>query len=82
MKMRKEQCKKILRFICFNLDENIHSKRCASIKKHMEECSDCTAFLESLKKTVAFYRNYPVPAISKKEKKEILKKAQSTFLIS
>ncbi|MEK7263142.1 MAG: hypothetical protein AAB071_01350 [Bacteroidota bacterium] len=77
MKMKKEQCNKILQFICINLDENIHSKRCAEIKKHIEECTDCSAYLHTLKQTIAFYRSYPVPPLSKKEKEKIFKKAKS-----
>ena len=75
MKMKKEQCNKILQFICINLDENIHSKRCAEIKKHIEECTDCSAYLHTLKQTIAFY--HTCSSLSKKEKKNIQKQINS-----
>jgi len=49
-------CKKTYRFICDNLDEHLNSPRCRQIKRHLEGCPDCRAYLDSIKKTVTLYK--------------------------
>jgi hypothetical protein len=65
MKKRKTvmKCADIFRHICDNLDENIDSPECREIRKHIEECPDCVAYLDSLKKTIRLYRIYPGPTV-------------------
>ncbi len=49
-------CRSVHRYVCENLDENINSARCRAIRKHLQTCPDCTAYLDSIKKTVLLYR--------------------------
>jgi hypothetical protein len=56
-------CRDIFRHICENLDENMDSPECREIRKHMDDCPDCVAYLDSLKKTVRLYRVYPSPKV-------------------
>jgi hypothetical protein len=65
MKKRKAvmKCADIFRHICDNLDEKIDSPECREIRKHIDDCPDCVAYLDSLKKTVRLYRIYPDPAV-------------------
>lgn len=56
-------CRQVYQHICDHLDEDLSSARCRQIRHHLEECPDCKAYLDSLKKTIVLYRAAPVPAI-------------------
>jgi predicted anti-sigma-YlaC factor YlaD len=56
-------CTEAYRFICDNLDENIRSARCRAIRRHIESCPNCKAYLDSIKKTVTLYRTIPGPNV-------------------
>jgi len=64
--MRKEHlsCKKIVNYICTELDEHIDSPQCREIKKHLKD-------LDSLKKTVRLYRKYPNPKVREQCRKKL-----------
>ena len=67
-------CRSVYKHICENLDANIDSAKCRQIREHIEECENCTAYLDSLKKTVYLYRAYPTPHVSTKAHKELIAK--------
>jgi len=58
----------VFRYICQNLDQDLDSPKCRAIRKHLTGCADCMTYLDSLKKTIALYKNSPVPPISPKAK--------------
>jgi hypothetical protein len=64
-------CKEIMKHICGELDEQINSLRCLEIKQHLKTCPNCTAYLDSLKKTVHLFREYPDPELADKCRKEL-----------
>jgi predicted anti-sigma-YlaC factor YlaD len=66
MKPKTLKCKEVFRHICDNLDADLDSPQCRGIKKHLDRCPSCTAYLDSLKKTVSLYREYPEPRLPKK----------------
>jgi predicted anti-sigma-YlaC factor YlaD len=53
-----KKCAQALRYICDNLDADLASPRCIEIRNHLSECPDCSAYLDSMKKTVTLYRRY------------------------
>jgi predicted anti-sigma-YlaC factor YlaD len=53
------QCKDAYKFICDNLDQEVDSPECIEIRRHLEECPDCSSYLDSLKKTITLYRSEP-----------------------
>lgn len=57
------KCAAVYRFICDNLDENIRSARCRTIREHIACCPACRAYLDSLKKTVLLYKEAPLPSV-------------------
>ena len=59
-------CKDVALHICENLDEDINSPRCRQIRKHLSKCPNCTAYLDSLKKTVALYKRARNPRLAGK----------------
>jgi hypothetical protein len=65
------KCDQVYLHICDNLDQKIDSPKCREIKKHIQACPDCQAYLDSLKKTVAIYRALPVPQLSKKAHRDL-----------
>lgn len=56
-------CTQAIHHICENLDENINSRRCRSIRAHISSCTNCQAYLDSIKKTVALYKMLPTPRV-------------------
>jgi anti-sigma factor RsiW len=71
------KCTDVYLFLCDNLDEDIHSPRCREIRRHLEECVDCSAYLASLKKTVVLYRTFPVPRLPRRLHARLLKAINS-----
>lgn len=67
------KCKSVYEYICENLDADMNSPRCRKIKKHLEECPDCTAYLDSLKKTIILYRAEKGPRLSSSAHKRLFK---------
>lgn len=64
-------CADIYTHLCDNLDSKLDSEACRKIKAHIAECENCTALLDSMKKTVFLYRKYPTPKLSEKAKAEL-----------
>ena len=56
-------CREAYRYVCDNLDQNLDSQRCREIRRHLESCPDCMAYLDSVKKTVSFYHAMPAPKV-------------------
>lgn len=59
------KCSSVYVYICTNLDQDLNSARCRQIKKHISECPDCSAYLDSLRKTISLYKQYPAPHVPK-----------------
>jgi predicted anti-sigma-YlaC factor YlaD len=57
------KCKSVYKHICENLDADINSPKCRAIKKHLASCPDCSAYLDSLKKTILLYKHEPGPRL-------------------
>lgn len=67
------RCKGVYKYICENLDADLNSRKCRAIKKHLDSCPECTAYLDSLKKTIVLYRREPVPRVSKATHKRLVR---------
>lgn len=65
-------CKKTYRYICENLDANLNSSTCVEIKKHLDNCPDCTVYLNTLKKTVLLYKQQKSPTLGKSARKNLM----------
>jgi predicted anti-sigma-YlaC factor YlaD len=57
------KCKGVYEYICENLDADMNSAKCRAIKKHLDACPDCAAYLDSLKKTILLYKREPGPRV-------------------
>jgi len=60
---RAVRCKEATKHVCEHLDEEMDSPRCRQIRKHLQECPDCTAYLDGLKKAIKLYRTIPNPHV-------------------
>jgi hypothetical protein len=63
MRKTRLHCKQVVLHICDNLDEGINSARCREIRKHLAKCPNCTAYLNSMKKTVSLYKRVKDPRL-------------------
>jgi len=75
-------CKRALQYICDNLDAEVHSRKCMEIKRHLEQCPDCTAYLASLQKTIVLYKRYPCPSVSKRAHNKLLRALRDEKYVS
>ena len=73
MKPRKTHCSEMARYLCENLTEGLNSKKCRALRKHLAECPNCTAYLDSLRKTVLLYKAYRSPRVPSGKRKKLHK---------
>ena len=71
MKKHTMRCPEILDHICEELDTKISSAKCREIKRHLAQCPNCTAYLDSLKKTIKLYKTYPDKKIPQNARKKL-----------
>lgn len=64
--------KEIYKHLCENLDSKLNSEECRRLREHIESCDNCTALLDSLKKTVYLYKEMPIPSMPKRLEKQLL----------
>ena len=74
------KCKNIYHHICENLDADINSPKCKAIKKHLDECPDCSAYLDSLKKTIVLYRRETGPTVALSVHNRLWKNIDSVWM--
>ncbi len=67
------KCKEAYLHICDNLDADLDSDKCRKVRKHLASCPDCTALLDSVKKTVSLYKNAPNPGVPSAAHKRLFK---------
>ena len=66
------RCKEVTKHVCEHLDEKMNSPRCRQIRRHLQECPDCIAYLDGLKKTIKLYRNISNPRIPKSAHRKLI----------
>lgn len=67
------KCRQVYLSLCEGLDQMPDSSKCRRIKKHLDDCPDCSAFLDSLKKTVGLYKRLPAPRVPPSARRRLLK---------
>lgn len=72
MKRSGTHCKDVALYICENLDENLSSRRCRQIRNHLAHCPNCTAYLDSVKKTVSLYKRVKTPHLRPRTRLRLL----------
>ncbi len=51
-------CVDVLRHVCGDNDIYADTPLCKEIRKHLEHCTGCTNFLQSINKTIELYQVY------------------------
>lgn len=62
--MAHEQCKHLLADLSDYLDGEAAESVCAEIERHLADCEDCRAVVDTLRKTIYLYRQMPQPTLS------------------
>jgi anti-sigma factor RsiW len=60
---RHERCPEILAGLGDYLDGSASEALCAEIERHLADCPDCSAVVNTTRKTVLLYRDSPPPAL-------------------
>jgi mycothiol system anti-sigma-R factor len=58
MKKKNVRCPDVLDHICEELDVKLTTAQCRELRRHLSECPNCTAYLDSLK-TIKLYSSAP-----------------------
>jgi len=66
-------CKKKIEEICDQLGEDLDSDKCNEIKKHLEDCPTCCAYVNTVKKTVELYKILPSEQVPGNVHKRLIK---------
>ncbi len=72
MRSEKALHKKILSQICDKFDQHLKSPACRGLRRHLSNCPECAAYLDSIRKTVSLYRRYPTPRLSRSARQKLL----------
>lgn len=61
--MRRKQihCSEMAAYLCENMTEGLNSPQCLALRKHLAGCPNCTAYLDSLRKTVYLFKTVRDP---------------------
>ncbi len=62
--MPPENCHHLLEELSTYLDGEASQELCAEIERHLAGCENCTAVVDTARKTVWLYHNLPQPAMS------------------
>lgn len=73
------KCREVYQHICDRLDEEVNSPKCREIKEHLALCADCSAYLDSLKKTVFVYKRAPLPPVPPSVHRDLVKAINLTW---
>lgn len=57
-------CKHLLADLSGYLDGEAAAEICAEIERHLAECTDCRAVVDTLRKTIYLYHTLPQPTLS------------------
>ena len=71
MKKKTVRCHDVLNHICEELDTKLTSAKCRELKRHLEGCPNCTAYLDSLRKTISLYSSTPNPRLPQKAREKL-----------
>ncbi|MBI5565814.1 MAG: zf-HC2 domain-containing protein [Chloroflexi bacterium] len=71
--MPTENCRHLLHALSDYLDGEATQELCAEIERHLAECDDCTALVDTARMTVGLYHHLPQPIMSADAKARLFK---------
>jgi anti-sigma factor RsiW len=66
-------CHHLLEELGEYLDGEAAAATCAEIERHLAECENCRAVVDTLRKTITLYRDLPPPALSEAARARLYK---------
>ncbi len=60
MSEQNPNCKDVMQHICESLGEDLESDKCAAIKYHLDNCTDCQKYFNTVGLTINYYKKYNV----------------------
>ena len=61
MKKPTVDCRNVLKKVCSDLGRDLDSPECRPVREHIRTCPKCSAWKDSVEKTVDLFRRYPTP---------------------
>lgn len=61
--MSTENCQHLLHELSDYLDGTASAEVCAEIERHLSDCENCTAVVDTARKTVSLYHDLPQPGL-------------------
>jgi anti-sigma factor RsiW len=81
--MSQETCRHLLDDLSDYLDGEAAAEVCAEIERHLAGCVDCRVVVDTLRKTVAVFRELPQPELPVEARRRLYTSLDLTeFLIS
>jgi anti-sigma factor RsiW len=71
--MPTENCHHLLSDLSAYLDGETPPELCAELERHLADCDDCTAVVDTARKTVNLYHHLPQPTMSVDAKARLFK---------
>ena len=59
--------------ICDQFSEYLDSDKCKEIKKHLEDCPTCCAYVDTIRKTVELYKELPEDCVPEDVQERLMK---------
>ncbi|HAJ35887.1 MAG TPA: hypothetical protein DCL15_09355 [Chloroflexi bacterium] len=72
MRMAHTNCEHLLADLSDYIDGEAADAVCAEIERHLADCADCRAVVDTLRKTIYLYRNLPQPALPEATRTRLL----------
>jgi anti-sigma factor RsiW len=76
--MDKAICRHLLGDLSDYIDGDVSDEMCAEIERHLAECADCRAVVDTLRKTVLLYRELPQPDLPSDARQRLYKSLDLT----
>lgn len=64
-------CRDVARHLQDELDSKLLSRACREIRRHLAGCPNCTAYLDSLQKTILLYKRFPDQHVPKRTRDKL-----------
>ncbi len=71
--MPTDNCRHLLTDLSAYLDGEASPELCAELERHLADCDDCTAVVDTARKTVSLYHQLPQPVMSPDAKARLFK---------
>jgi len=73
-------CHHLLEELGAYLDGDAAAATCAEIERHLAECENCRAVVDTLRKTITLYRELPPPELSEAARARLYKRLDLSAL--